>query len=345
MKILYSIQATGNGHISRAKELITYLKEYGEVDVFLSGDNSQLETNELNVKYRSKGLSFYYNSKGGLDYWKTLIRCNPVRIWKDVKALPVQEYDVILNDFEGITSLACRLRKVGSLGVGHQPSFLSNKVPKPGSKSFIGELVLRQLAISTLYMGFHFKNYDTFIYQPVIKKYITEVNPCDTGTVVVYLPHYSDNFLVKELQKLTPTIFKVFSKETHYSYWNNNVLVIPITDKWDQIGTFDIVMSCCHGVITGAGFETPAEAMYLGKKLMVIPIKGQYEQECNAEALKEMGVTVVKEIDDWFVTKVAHWLKKPNDVPKLQLKFTTKEIAHKIFLKGLKAREIGKIIN
>jgi len=40
----------------------------------------------------------------------------------------------------------------------------------------------------------------------------------------------------------------------------------------------------CSGVITGGGFETVAEALYLNKRVLTIPIKGQYEQECNAEA-------------------------------------------------------------
>ena len=42
LKIFYAIQATGNGHITRAMELMPYLKQYGDVDVFLSGSNSNL---------------------------------------------------------------------------------------------------------------------------------------------------------------------------------------------------------------------------------------------------------------------------------------------------------------
>ncbi len=44
MKIFYAIQATGNGHISRAMELLPYLQTYGETDLFLSGANSSLST-------------------------------------------------------------------------------------------------------------------------------------------------------------------------------------------------------------------------------------------------------------------------------------------------------------
>ena len=67
MKIFYAVQATGNGHISRAMTLLPYLQQYGTVDIFLSGDNSNLQL-DAPIKYRSKGISLYYNCKGGLDY-------------------------------------------------------------------------------------------------------------------------------------------------------------------------------------------------------------------------------------------------------------------------------------
>ena len=63
---------------------------------------------------------------------------------------------------------------------------------------------------------------------------------------------------------------------------------------------FDDSMIRSHAVITGAGFETPAEALYLGKKLMVLPMHGQYEQACNAVALSEFNVAVVNNVDDYF---------------------------------------------
>jgi len=40
--------------------------------------------------------------------------------------------------------------------------------------------------------------------------------------------------------------------------------------------------------------ETPAEALFFKKKLMVIPMKGQYEQLYNAECLKQLGVPIIK---------------------------------------------------
>ena len=84
MKIFYAIQATGNGHVSRAMEMLPYLQNYGDVDVFLSGSNCNLEMNG-NVQYRSKWLSLFYSGNGGLNYSRMVTDITPLRILKEVK--------------------------------------------------------------------------------------------------------------------------------------------------------------------------------------------------------------------------------------------------------------------
>jgi UDP:flavonoid glycosyltransferase YjiC (YdhE family) len=68
-------------------------------------------------------------------------------------------------------------------------------------------------------------------------------------------------------------------------------------------------MSSSRGVICGAGFETPAEALFMKKKLLVIPMKGQYEQQCNAAALQQMGVPVIKSFKPGNAGKISQWLE------------------------------------
>ena len=150
MKILYSVQATGNGHISRAMELLPFLERYGTVDIFLSGENSTLSL-DAPIKYRSKGLSLFYTCDGTLDYWKLAKSISVLRLNKDVRSLPVEKYDLILNDFDCITSIACANKKIPSVNFGHQASFLSEKTPRPEKKSTVGEWVLKNYARASQY--------------------------------------------------------------------------------------------------------------------------------------------------------------------------------------------------
>jgi len=70
MKILYGIQGTGNGHITKAIEMVPLLKNYADVDVVISGNNYEINL-PFEVKYNFKGITFLMNKNGGIDYWDT----------------------------------------------------------------------------------------------------------------------------------------------------------------------------------------------------------------------------------------------------------------------------------
>jgi uncharacterized protein (TIGR00661 family) len=77
---------------------------------------------------------------------------------------------------------------------------------------------------------------------------------------------------------------------------------------------FTISMATSTGVLCGAGFETPAEALFLRKKLLVIPMKQQYEQYYNAAALKQMNVPVVKRMKKKHLPKIEEWIESSGHV-------------------------------
>ncbi len=324
MKIFYAVQATGNGHISRATEILPYLQQYGEVDVFLSGSNYSLKS-ALPVVYRSKGISLIYDqNKGSVDIKKTINAISLRKIWTEAKFLPIEKYDLVINDFECITSLACKLKKVKSIHLGHQASFVSKKVPRPLKRDLIGEWVLKNYASGSENIGFHFKEYDENIYTPILKNSIFQADPKDKGHITVYLGQYATSILIDTLSKIKDFNFEIFCKEHKEIEIRNNCKIIPINQD-----LFTKSLINCHGIITGAGFETPAEALYLEKKLMVIPLKGQYEQLCNAEALKEFNVVIVESFRENFYQVFAHWIEHSKQA-KLNISKTTAEIIKEI---------------
>ena len=319
MKIFYAVQATGNGHISRAMEILPFLERYGQVDIFLSGANNSLLL-DAPVKYRSKGLSLFYTNSGGLNYWQIARQINPLRIWREVRDLPVEKYDLVINDFECLTSLSCAYKKVPSVNFGHQASFVSPKVPRPEKQDPMGAWILRNYARATQYIGLHFKQYDDFILPPVIKKDILQAEPADKGYITVYLSSYSDATVRQYLHPLKEFRWQVFSKEVKQPVQDGNILFIPVSKS-----AFNKSLINCSAILTGAGFETPAEALYLGKKLLVIPIRGQYEQFCNAAALAKMGVPVLDALDASFEGIFRPWMAQKKK-PHLHLDYSTESI-------------------
>lgn len=312
MKIFYAIQATGNGHISRAIQLYPYLQKFGEVDFFMSGNNASLNVN-IPVKFKSKGCSLHYSKCGGLNYWNIAKNIKPIQIYKDATALPLKNYDVVINDFDSITSLACKLQNVHSVQLGHQASFISPLTPRPKKKSLMGELILKHYAPSPKNIGLHFEKYAEFIHPPIIKDEILKATPKNEGHITVYLPSFQKECLEKAFNKLPDTTFHWFLDTVQFKHTINNITYYPINQDY-----FNTSLINCNGIITGGGFETPAEALFLEKKVLSIPIKNHYEQECNAAALHKLGVPVLYEVGNNFDQVIENWLNTSVIYPKIK---------------------------
>ncbi len=295
MKILYGIQSTGNGHISRSSKIVNKLVRNGcEVDILFSGKNSQLQF-PFPIKYNLTGLTFFYNGNGDISYWKTWYELKIGQFLKDIR-LNLDEYDLIISDFEPITAWASKLQERKCIGISNQCSFLSSKTPRPIKKSLLGESVLKWMAPVSDPIGVHFERYDNFIYTPIIKESLIKLETVNKGHYVVYLPTYNVEQILTQVYRIKQIKFEIFTN-VKKSHWMGKCHILPI--KRDL---FDESIRTCDGVISTGGFQTSVESLYLGKRLMVIPTKGQYEQQCNAESLKNLGCHVgdISDIDNFI---------------------------------------------
>jgi len=311
MKILFAIQGTGNGHISRAREIAPLLQQYGELDLLVSGTQAEVSLSQP-LKYKFHGFSFVFGTHGGVDKWATYKIMNTRRLWHDIRSLPLKQYDLIVNDFEPVSAWACKLQKIPSVSLSHQCSFVSPKTPRP-SRSNVGEWLLKHYSPTTYHVGFHFERYDDFIHTPVIRSEIRNLETSNLGHYTVYLPAYDDKMLAQLLKKTERVQWHVFSKRQKTEYRDGNVRILPVNNE-----SFNSSLASCDGLLTGGGFEGPAEALFLQKKVLMIPMKNQYEQQCNALAASQLGVPVINEIDDYFIYHINNWL---NDDKKIQVHF------------------------
>jgi uncharacterized protein (TIGR00661 family) len=319
MKILFGIQGTGNGHIIHSREILKYLVKKAEVDVLVSGTHHEVNLG-FEVKYKLGGLGFIFGKKGGIDYWKSIRSTNPRKLVSDIYSLPVHEYDLVISDFEPITAWAAKLKGKPHICISHQASLLSSKVPRPDRKNRFQQFLMKWYAPGDELIGLHFKEYDDFITTPIIREEVRDSDVTNNGHYTVYLPSYDERYIIEILKKVDVP-WEVFSK--HYKgepFTQNNVTVRQVENS-----SFVQSLSSCQGLLCNAGFDTPAEALYLGKKLMVIPMKRQYEQECNAEALRGLGIPVVDKIGKDFSQSLNNWINSSficqanyeNNVPRI----------------------------
>ena len=311
MKILYAIQGTGNGHLARATEIVPMLKSMADTDVLVSGTQADLKV-PFQIDYQFSGLSFILGKTGGVDIWETAKKMPIVQFIKDIRSLPVEKYDLVISDFEPVSAWACRLSNKECIGLSHQNAVLHPSAPKPEFKEWIGKLILKHYAPASFKYGFNFKPFSPHIFPPVIRHDIRNAELTQKPHYTVYLPAYSDQQIQDVLSSITDIEWQVFSKHSKSKYTVGNLHFQPVS-----LDEFTKSFLSCTGLICTAGFEGPAEAIFMGKKLCVIPMKKQYEQYCNAAFLKSMGINVLNNFSD-SGSAIQYWIE--NSEP-LQIRF------------------------
>ena len=302
MKILFAVQGTGNGHLSRARDVYPEIAKYGDVDVLISGTQADVDF-PYPVKYKIYGMSFIFGKRGGIDFLTTAKRARPFRLARDIRHFPVEDYNLVINDFEPISAWACKRKGLPCISLSHQAAVLHENAPRPEKDDPVGRLVLSRYAPVTAAYGFHFKAFGENIFTPVIRKEIRALQPTDEGHYTVYLPAYSDEAILKHLSHFSNTRWEVFSKHNKEPFTSGNIHIQKIDNA-----AFVKSLASCAGVMIGAGFEGPAEAMYLGKKVLVIPMQAQYEQQCNAAGAEAMGATAIKMLHEKYYGTITGWI-------------------------------------
>jgi uncharacterized protein (TIGR00661 family) len=287
MKILYGIQLTGNGHISRSTIIINKLKSLGHhVDIITSGSGSNLLL--PNIKYKFNGLTLQY-TRGKINWIKTILKSKPISLIKDIR-LDISQYDLVISDFEPISAWSAKLSGVKSISICNQMSIVIND-----SKWNISKIFIKYFAKCDYLIGLDYTPSDN-IFQPICDIPLDKVGV--DNFYLVYLPYINNEDLLNILDGAN---FKIYTNQDIKSKKNIEVKKI----NKDQF-TLDLIR--CKGVITNSGFSTTSEALILNKKLWSIPITGQYEQEINAQKLLEMGVYTDKLNKD----NLFNWLHNSN---------------------------------
>ncbi|MGF1859120.1 MJ1255/VC2487 family glycosyltransferase [Photobacterium profundum] len=301
MKILYGVQGTGNGHISRAREMARAFKQLGaEVDFYFSGRASEhyFDMDCFGHYQSSAGLTFV-SENGQVERWKTVIQSQPSQFLSDVKGCDLRHYDVVLNDFEPITAWAAKQQKVHSIGISHQCAFL-HAIPKV-NESWFDRGVTRYFAPTSQQLGLHWHHFGQMILPPIVPS-ITQLQITNDGSVLVYLPFENVAQVQALLSRFNHVKFYCYHPCIESDFDDENICFRRLSRKG-----FHHRLHQCAGVIANGGFELPSEAIGLGKKLLLKPLQGQYEQQSNVAMLELMGLA--QSMDNLTPASLHRWLE------------------------------------
>lgn len=306
MKIIFGVQGTGNGHISRSRELVRKLKEDGhDVQVIISGrKEEELREIEVFAPYRVlKGFTLV-TKRGRMNYIETMVQLDFMSLWADVLTLDTSGVDLVITDFEPVTSMAARIKGIVSVGFGHQYAFPFDIPVARGNP--LERFTLLNFAPARYNAGLHWSHFDQPIFPPVIPEtlYQTARLVEDPQKILVYLPFEEIEDIEVFLRPFDGYRFYIYGKVA-VDHDDGHLLF----RSYSREGFLHDLMEC-SGVVCNAGFELPGEALHIGKKLLLRPLDGQIEQESNALAMEllDYGMSM-HQLDEEILRE---WLSRPS---------------------------------
>ncbi|HKK23437.1 MAG TPA: MJ1255/VC2487 family glycosyltransferase [Pseudohaliea sp.] len=309
MRMLYGVQGTGNGHLSRARAMARAFAARGvSVDYLFSGRprSAFFAMEPFGAFAWRRGLTFV-NEHGRVSYLKTVLRNDYPAFLRDVRSLDVTGYDVILSDFEPVTAWAGRLRGRRVISLGHQPAF-DHAVPV-ARRDLRTLLVMRLFAPGSARVGMHWAPFGAPILPPLIDR-PGAPSQRRRGKILVYLPFEDPEAVHTLLRPFLAHEFFIYAPGSAYRD-EGNLRLRPTS-----LEGFRRDLADCDGVISNAGFELASECLALGKRLLVKPQGRQMEQASNALALRQLGYAASMERLD--ARCIGAWLDRAAPPPRLQ---------------------------
>lgn len=308
MRLLYGVQATGNGHISRARAMARRLDSHGiQTDFLFSGRPADklFEMNDFGRWQHRQGLTFVTKS-GRVDYFQSYREANVRQLWSDIQNLDTHNYDLVVTDFEPVTAWAAKRQGTPVLAIGHQYAFL-HPIPRQDDNWF-NQQIFRFFAPADRHIGLHWDHFDipqqpgTAIAPPIIDLPELDV-AVEQDRVLVYLPFEDEQAVLQWLKPLGKYQFDIYGfngklgRQAHMHFHPPSVKA------------FKYHLAQASAVLSNAGFELISEALQWQKKILVKPLQGQMEQASNALALTQLQLA--HQTQQLNTDTIAHWLAGP----------------------------------
>ena len=325
-KILFGVQATGNGHISRSKLLVTELESQGaQVDVLLSGRGKFFGgvIPEFGRYDYREGLTLHSES-GKVKFAKSVYKNNFHRYRRDIKNFDTSGYDLILTDFEPISAHAGMRNKKPVISISNQNSLLFPEIA--GNLQSIDRAFIKKFTPATQYVANFYCDFGLPILPPITA--INTNNDADKGDkVLVYLPFEHPELIEQVFSKFS-AVFEIFHPSVKTPINRKNC-------QWKPISTeaFNIEFKRTRKVICNAGFGLTSESLACGKDLLVKPVEKQPEQIANGRGLAKAGLAKVTEhLDEKLIAEFIR--TEVNSSLKISYVNVAKALAQEIYLHG-----------
>ena len=324
--ILYGVNGEGAGHSTRAREVLTHLREQGHTLHVASFDRGLVNLrDQFEVTEIFGFLIAYVNNR--VRYKRTLARSlvgmpqaaksvnrirNLIETWK---------INLVMTDFEPLTCHVGHGMGLPVISIDNQHCLTNSLVTYPARyrrDAAAAKLVTRLMtphADAYLVISFFtapLKKPNTFLFPPILRQEILQATPAEREHVLVYVTSPApalSNMLSAVRARFIAYGFGRESEEGNILY------------KKPSLDGFFRDLTCAKAIVANSGFSLVTEALHLGKPYLAMPVEHQFEQIFNAYWLQKTGYGAYweelnKERIESFLYNLPLYREKLEDYPR-----------------------------
>ncbi|MBL7144426.1 MAG: hypothetical protein ISS76_09340 [Phycisphaerae bacterium] len=322
-RIIYAVAGEGFGHSSRSHLIGQRLLDAGHDCIFVGSQKSLVYLKQYFGERVKEifGLSFAFVD-GRIDKSETLKRnlmklpegnkINDELFNKHFKAF---NPDLVISDFEPFSAWWAWRKRVPFISIDHE-HMLSHCQLEHQGKNWFSRMTARVVtechyvgAVAYIIVNFFDipLSVDSAVLAPPIIRPVVRSLEARTGEhILLYSTTGEDE------EKLREILCK-FGKQKFYIYGFKKDLEYKncIFKKRSTEG-FLADLAGAKGVIASAGFSLISECMHLKKKMLMLPLAGQYEQIINAHYVQKLRLGISAEkLDEAVLGRFLDELDKP----------------------------------
>jgi uncharacterized protein (TIGR00661 family) len=302
-RIIYGVAGEGFGHSSRSHMIGRRLIDTGNDVMFVGSQKSLLYLKQYFGERVKEifGLSFAFDGRRidkSETFKRNLLKINQANRHNDElfkKHFEPFGPDLVISDFEPFSAWWAWRNNIPFISIDHEHMLTLCELDHPSQSRF--SRITAEIVTECHYIGavaYIILNFfrtplrvdSAVLAPPVIRPKVAALETGRDGHILVYSTTGTDRAtLLEVMQKFDQYKFVIYGFNESAEYGN------CICKKRSTEG-FLADLADSQGVIASAGFSLISECLHLRKKMLLLPVAGQYEQIINAHYVQKLGLGI-----------------------------------------------------
>ncbi|MCA9673150.1 MAG: teichoic acid biosynthesis protein [Myxococcales bacterium] len=298
MKILYGVVGEGMGHATRSSVILKHLVSKHQVRVVVSGRAHAYLKQRFADVVEIEGLKMAYQDNEvdrSKTFWDLLKRIPTILSGNRDHFIELGESfrpDAVISDFESFAYMFGKHHELPVISIDNMQIINRCQLDQDVIDEAPGDFRMAKTIVKAKLPGCYHYMITSFFFPPVRRDRTTLYPPILRDEILAAKPTRGEHLIVYQTTTTNERLLDVLGQSgvpCKVYGLNRDETIGNLQLRPFSLDGFVKDLASCRGVLATGGYSLMGEAIYLGKPLLAVPLKKQFEQLLNALYLQKLG--------------------------------------------------------